>query len=147
MPIQPQFNTVNALHGDAPEFTDLKLFGGWVNKYITSRLSQLFKGPTSKAWGAIASTFTLKLNDFALQSVTLAVNTTITLDTAHTRMGSFGYVEVIQNGTGGWTAAWTNALWAASTAPVVAAGAGKRTMLLFVHNGSGWVGSVLASNY
>lgn len=146
MPIQPQYNDPS-LRPDSEEFKEAPKLGAWVTKYVSRRLAQLLQGPVLKAWGALGTTFTLKLNDFALQTGILSANVTITLDLAHTRAGSFGYVELTQDGTGGRTAAWTNAAWSAGAPPVVAAGAGKKTMLMFVHNGSSWVGSVLASNY
>lgn len=146
MPIQPQYN-VNPITPDSAETRDVTKLAYWIRKYITDRLNQIFQGPTLKAWGALGTTFTLKINDFSLQTGILSANTTITLDLAHTRAGSFGFIELTQDGTGGWTAAWTNAVWSAGTPPVVAAGAGKKTLLIFVHNGSNWVGSVLATNY
>lgn len=146
MPIQPQYN-VASLHADSPEMSDVGKLGAWITKYITRRLSQIFQGPTDQAWGSLGTAFTVKLNDFSLQTGILSANTTITLDLTHTRAGCFGFVELTQDGTGGRVVGWTNASWSGGAAPVIAAGAGKKTMLLFVHNGTSWVGSVLATNY
>lgn len=145
MPIQPQYN-IATLRDESPEVSDPKLLGRWITQYIVRRLNQLFRGPTSRAV-TLGSAATLSLNEFALHTGILTVGTAITLDLLHTRAGSFGYVELTQDSTGGWAVSWVNASWTNGTPPTIAAGAGKKTLLLFVHNGSAWVGSVLASNY
>lgn len=144
MRVPQQFNVAPVL--DAPGAPDW--FRQFSQRYQQSmkRIGEALTGPVLFNVVALdaAETISLKLGD--LIAATLIVNTTITI-ALDQRGGAEGMIELMQDGVGLRTVAWVNVLWAGSTPPVVASGAGKRTLLGFTCVGSAWVGRVIASNY
>lgn len=144
MRIPGQFNVPPSFRVDgAPDW-----FRAFLERHtlVMKRLAQSLTGPTLVALGNVGATATAKLYLGDLLTATLTANTVITLD-AETRGSAEGLLQLTQDVTGGRAPTWVNALWTGGAAPAIALGAGKRTLIGFTFNGSGWIGRILASNY
>jgi hypothetical protein len=87
-----------------------------------------------------AVTRTIYPSEADLTSITLTGNATLTLDTKRPRAGSVGFLEIIQDATGGRTVTWANAVGnAGAAAPSPAAGANVHTIFGALYTGTHWV--------
>lgn len=123
-------------------------FRRFLDRYVAQakRVVEALPGPTLFNLAAVtgpAHTVSLRSGDVVAATLIADVAITIPL----TRAGDEGMLELTQDGTGGHAVTWVNVVWSNATPPVVAATAGKRTLLGFTNLGAEWVGRVIASNF
>lgn len=123
-------------------------FRRFLARYVqqAKRIAESLSGPTlhNAVAVSVAATVALRLADVV--AVTLIGNVALTLPL--TRGGDEGMLELTQDGTGGHTVTWVNVVWTNGTPPVVASGAGKRTLLAFTCiSATEWAGRVVVTNF
>lgn len=124
-------------------------FRRFVERYVAQmkRVGDSLPGPRLFNAAAITGTATVTVRTADVIAATLIGDVAITVALTEHRAGDEGLLELTQDGTGGHAVTWVNVVWSNSTPPVVAAGAGKRTLLGFTHLGAEWIGRVVATNF
>lgn len=124
-------------------------FSRFVERYIAQmkRVAESLPGPRLFNAAAVSGTATVTLRTADVIAVTLIGDVALTVALTDHRAGDEGTLELTQDGTGGHVVTWANVVWTNSTPPVVAAGAGTRTLVGFTHLGAEWVGRVIATNF
>jgi hypothetical protein len=138
---QPQFNFVPA-RSDSSDVGTFPALVAWLNKQF-ARIATALTGPEVFAAGNVSSTKTLTLDIVDLTTVTLTGNATLTLQRTNSRAGAVAYLELTQDATGGRTVTFVNAL----TTPAISTTALKKTLVLAVNDGAGWVLMTIANGF
>lgn len=131
------------LSATSSEATEHDKFVVWLNTQF-SRLGQTLRGAYAFDAGVSGTAKALAPQLADLTKLQLTGNTTITLPSTQMRAGAGGDIELAQDATGSRTVTWVNVL---NTPPTVTSTATKRTLLQARYNGSGWLLTLLASNY
>lgn len=138
---QPNFNHT-ALDASDPRTQSTQSLLPWFNERF-QKIAGVLRGPNDNDVGLIAASRIIRPQLADLTTITLGANLTLTLDISDSRTAAYGFIQLLQDGTGARTVTWVNAL----TNPAISATANKRTMLLVINVGKAWVLSVLASGY
>lgn len=87
-----------------------------------------------------STAYTIDQANGAQFDITLTANTTLTLQSVTAGKAQELSATLIQDGTGGWTAAFANVTWASGAAPAVPTAVAARTYLKFISDGATWTG-------
>lgn len=116
---------------------------GHLDRQLTL-ISRALRGAVVFDAGTSGSAKTVNPTIADITELELTDNAAVTLSLTDLRKGMSGSVEFTQDAIGGWVPTFVNLV---GSVPSIAAGIGKRTLVLFTHVGDGWVATVLASNY
>jgi beta-lactamase class A len=130
---QPQFNFVPA-RSDSSDVGTFPALVAWLNKQF-ARIATALTGPEVFAAGNVSSTKTLTLD--------IVDPAPLTLQRTNSRAGAVAYLELTQDATGGRTVTFVNAL----TTPAISTTALKKTLVLAVNDGAGWVLMTIANGF
>lgn len=88
-----------------------------------------------------AASLSVDLVNGDFQSVTLTANVTdltITISSGALFKGALLFLEIVQDGTGGWTMNWPANVLSGNTYPI-SPNANDRTLATLIYNGSNWI--------